>query len=100
MKKKVAKKKPAKPVKKVWKVYMIQATSGAYYTGITTDIARRFSEHMGLGKKAGAKFFHTTKPEKVVYQKRCKNLSEALRREIAIKKLRRPQKAKLCCSTA
>ncbi|HBC56914.1 MAG TPA: GIY-YIG nuclease family protein, partial [Gammaproteobacteria bacterium] len=42
--------------KKQWYVYIIECSDGAYYTGITTDLKRRFAEHAGNGK--GAKFFY------------------------------------------
>ncbi len=33
-----------------WYLYMIQCRDGQLYTGITTDVARRFSEHEKGGK--------------------------------------------------
>ena len=48
-----------------WFVYIILAKSGKLYTGITTNIKRRFNEHLN---KKGAKFFYHTKPIKVVYK--------------------------------
>ncbi len=77
---------------KTWQVYIIQTKSGKLYTGITTDITRRFSEH---SNKKGAKYFRLEKPQDVVFIQACKNRSEATKREIEVKKLNRNEKMKL-----
>lgn len=76
-----------------WEVYILQTEDGRLYTGITTDVARRFSEHKDSAK--GAKFFQISAPLAVVYRESHPTRSEALRREAAIKKLRRDAKLKL-----
>lgn len=76
-----------------WFVYMIQATDGSLYTGITTDVQRRFNEH--LTGKQGAKYFQGRKPEKVVYVEEGHDRSSASRRESEIKRFRREQKLAL-----
>ena len=38
-----------------WYVYMIRASDQSLYTGITTDLERRLTEHQS--GKAGAKYF-------------------------------------------
>ena len=73
-----------------WFVYMIQADNGSLYTGITTDVARRFQEH--LSGKLGAKYFQGRKPKKVVYVEDGHDRSSASKREAEIKRLRREQK--------
>ena len=73
-----------------WFVYMIQSSDGSLYTGITTDVARRFQEH--LDGKQGAKYFQGRRPEKVVYVEGGHDRSSASKREAAIKRLRREQK--------
>jgi len=35
-----------------WFVYMIRASDGSLYTGVTTDVKRRFEEHCSAGKRA------------------------------------------------
>lgn len=74
-----------------WFVYIIQTVKNRLYTGITTDVQRRFQEHNG-DLPRGAKFFRSDKPEKIVYLETCKNRSEALIREAQIKRLSRMQK--------
>lgn len=73
-----------------WWVYMIEAADGSLYTGVTTDIARRFREHQGSGK--GARYFQGREPVAVVYSEAQANRGSALRREAAIKKLKRSDK--------
>lgn len=79
-----------KKVKQTWYVYLIETGKGSIYTGITTDLERRFLEHAS-GKK-GAKFFNTTTPEKILYHETYANRSLASKREAAIKKLSRKEK--------
>ena len=77
-----------------WAVYMILASDRSLYTGITTDIDRRFKEHQ---RGVGAKYFHKSRrPEKITYSERCDDRSSASRREAALKKLPRQDKLLLC----
>lgn len=76
-----------------WKVYIIQTKSGKLYTGITTNLERRFKEHC-LSKK-GASFFNFSQPENILYQENHANRSEASKREYQIKKMTRQEKLNL-----
>lgn len=76
-----------------WEVYIIQAKSGKLYTGITTDLDRRFAAHQTGGK--GARFFRFSDAEKILFREPHLNRSEATQREIAIKKLSRQEKLQL-----
>jgi putative endonuclease len=76
-----------------WYVYIIEASDASLYTGISTDVERRFAEHCG-GVKA-AKYFRGRKPRKVVYTECHPDRSCALRREAEIKKLTRDMKLEL-----
>ncbi|MAZ71173.1 MAG: endonuclease [Porticoccus sp.] len=77
-----------------WIVYMIEASDGSLYTGITTDITRRFRAH--LAGKGGARYFHRGRqPVRVVYMEGAGDRSAASKREAAIKKLPRSQKLRL-----
>jgi putative endonuclease len=82
-----------------WFLYIIEAENGKLYTGITTDLDRRFSEHKGEGKKKGAKFFNSTAPIEILYSEKCENRSEASKREAYIKKLSRKDKLKIISKT-
>jgi len=76
-----------------WFVYIVEAENGHFYTGITTDLARRFSEHQS--KQAGARFFNTSPAKQMVYQEPHPDRSSASKREAAIKKLSRQAKIAL-----
>ena len=65
-----------------WSVYMIEADDGAYYTGVSTDVERRFQEHCNGGR--GARYFRGRKPVAVVYQEPGHTRSSACQREAAI----------------
>lgn len=81
---------------KLWFVYIIENEKGHFYTGITTDLKRRFEEHSSSPK--GAKFFKTGAPVKIVFKKKFPDRSLATKFECQIKKLTRPQKMKLISS--
>ncbi len=72
-----------------WFVYIILSTDDSLYTGITTDVDRRFAEHLN---KKGAKYFYGRTPLKIVYKKQMKNRSEASKEECRIKSLTKKQK--------
>jgi len=76
-----------------WFVYIIEAANGHFYTGITTDLARRLTEHQT--KKGGARFFHTSAAKQIVYQEPHPDRSSASKREAAIKKMSRKSKITL-----
>jgi putative endonuclease len=88
----------AEPTGKHWLVYMIRADDGRYYTGITTDMVRRWHQH-GL-QKNGAKFFRGRKPAALVYIESGHDRSSASRREAAIKALTRSAKQLLLAAPA
>jgi len=73
-----------------WSVYIIESDDNSYYTGITTDVERRFAEHRK--GPLGAKFFNGRTPLKIVYQENGHTRSTASKREAEIKKMTRLQK--------
>lgn len=75
-----------------WYVYMLRCGDGTLYTGITDNIPRRLAAHRS-GK--GAKYTRGRGPLELVYQEQVPDRSAALRREIAIKKLKKQQKERL-----
>lgn len=77
-----------------WFVYMIQSEKGHLYTGITTDVERRFKEHSDSTKK-GAKYFRGKVPVEVVFQKKFKDRSSASKYEALVKKMPRAKKLDL-----
>jgi putative endonuclease len=76
--------------KSPWFVYIIENEKGFLYTGITTDVERRFKEHSESPK--GAKFFRSGAPVKVLFKKKFSNRSLASKFEAMVKKLKREDK--------
>lgn len=75
-----------------WQVYMILCSDDSLYTGITTDVQRRFSQHLS---GTGAKYFRGHTPKDLVYLESGHDRSSASRREAQIKKLRPSEKRQL-----
>ena len=67
-----------------WCVYLILCENGALYCGISNRPQERFAAHLS-GK--GAKYTRLNKPVEMRIVSDGLNKSEALKREIAIKKL-------------
>lgn len=76
-------------------VYILLCGDNTLYTGITTDVERRFKEHQN---GVGAKYTRGRSPLRVVYREACPDKSSALRREYAIKQLPRAKKLELIAS--
>ncbi|WP_044872022.1 GIY-YIG nuclease family protein [Pseudomonas sp. LFM046] len=82
----------ATPAAKPWFVYLVRAENGALYCGISDDPQRRFAQHQS-GK--GARFFHSSPAQALVFVEACADKGEALRREIAIKRMKKVAKEAL-----
>ncbi|MCU8001250.1 GIY-YIG nuclease family protein [Shewanella sp. SM101] len=78
----------------LWYLYLVRCANGHLYTGVTTDVTRRFSEHQSGGIKS-AKYLRGKGPLTLMYQEKVGTRSDALKREIAVKKLSRAQKLAL-----
>ena len=76
-----------------WFVYMIRTSDAQVYTGITTDMARRWREHES--GKTGARYFRGRKPVQLCYLEVAHNRSSASQREYAIKSLTATEKKQL-----
>ena len=72
-----------------WHIYLIECDDGSLYTGITTNVERRFQQHLS-GK--GARYTRSHKPVRLVASRPVGSRSEALRAELAIKRLSRRKK--------
>lgn len=75
----------------MWFVYIVRCADGTLYTGITRDLARRVSQHNAAGM-AGARYTRGRRPVALVYAESVPTRSAALRREGAIKRMRRQDK--------
>ncbi|MNJ80000.1 GIY-YIG nuclease superfamily protein [compost metagenome] len=70
----------------------MRAANNALYCGISDDPQRRFAAHQN-GK--GARFFHSSPAQALVYVEACTDKSAALKRERAIKALKKSAKEAL-----
>lgn len=78
-----------------WYVYIIQSQSGRLlYTGIALDPDQRLHHHNNT--KKGARFTKQDRPWCIVHLEGPMTRAEALKRERAIKRLRRADKLALC----
>lgn len=76
----------------MWYLYILRCKDDSLYTGITTDVEKRLKAHRA-GK--GAKYTRGRGPLELVYREECGDHSDALRREVEIKRLPRDEKLKL-----
>jgi len=74
----------------MWYLYIIETENGKLYTGITTDVERRFNEH--LNEPKGAKYLKANPPKRIVHTEEFENRSLASKREYEVKKMTRVQK--------
>ena len=79
----------------LWLVYIIEASDGSLYTGVTTNMRRRWQEH---SSGRGAKYFRGRSPRWLRYLEPGHDRSSAGRREAQIKCLTRVQKRALILS--
>ena len=73
-------------------VYLLLCENGSIYTGIATDVKRRFAEHK---KGTGAHYTRVFGAVKILYTEKAKSRGAALRREHEIKQLSAAQKQAL-----
>jgi len=73
-------------------VYLLECADNSLYTGITTDVIRRFTEHQA---GEGGHYTRAHKALRLVYQEPHANRSSASKREAEIKKYSRAQKLAL-----
>lgn len=70
-------------------VYILRCKDNSLYTGITTDIERRFEEHQA---GTASKYTRVRIPVALVYTEKAVDRSSATKREMEIKKMSRTQK--------
>ena len=81
----------------VWFLYMIRCKNGSLYTGISTNVERRFAAHQA-GK--GAKYLRGKAPLRLVYQQAIGSHSEALKVELQIKQMSKHDKEQMLAPSA
>ena len=75
-----------------WSCYILRCADDTLYTGITNDLAKRLAAH---NAGTAAKYTKTRIPVEVVFVENCIDRSAALKRELQIKSLKRPDKLAL-----
>ena len=73
-------------------IYILRCKDKSLYTGITTDVERRFKEHRA---GTGGRYTRSHKPEKILYREEVATRSDALKREAEIKSWSREKKMHL-----
>mgnify|MGYP000883461896 CR=1 FL=1 len=74
--------------------YLLRCGDNSLYTGITTDLGRRFAEHQGQGGK-GAKYTAARRPLRFEAAWQSTGRAAASRLEQSLKALRKPDKERL-----
>lgn len=72
-----------------WWLYVLVCRDGSWYTGITNDVGRRLEMHE---KGTASKYTRSRRPVRMIYQEPCRNRSEALKKEAAVKRMRKAKK--------
>jgi putative endonuclease len=79
-----------------WFVYLLECRDGSIYTGIATDVDRRYAMHVA-GK--GARYTRSHPPQRLLARFEFPDRSSASRAEHAIKKLS-PARKRAACAEA
>jgi len=80
---------------KFYFAYIALCSDDTLYTGYTDDIKSRENTHNGLNKSQGAKYTRSRRPIKIIHSEKFNSKSDAMKREIEIKKLSRKKKLSL-----
>lgn len=75
-----------------WHVYLLKCADGTLYAGATNDVAKRVAAHAS-GK--GAKYTRGRCPVALVWKRRVKDRSAALKLEARVKRMTRKEKLAL-----
>jgi putative endonuclease len=73
-------------------VYFLECRDGTLYAGWTTDLDARLAEHQ---KGRGARYTRSRLPVRLVYSEELPSATDARKREVALKRMRRSTKLKL-----
>lgn len=72
-----------------WLLYILKCGDGTLYTGITTDLEHRVSQH---NRGAASRYTRSRLPVEVLHHETCGGRSSALKKECALKRLSRREK--------
>jgi putative endonuclease len=77
-----------------WYLYLIRCRDGSLYTGISTDVERRFIRHQTPGQ-GGSKYLQGRGPLALVFQTKIGSYSLALKVERKVKDLSKHRKERI-----
>ena len=80
----------------MYTVYLLECRDKSIYTGITTDLARRFIEHK---KGIGSRYTRSHGAVRILHSEKYKSRSDASKREAEIKSWPREKKLRLASSS-
>lgn len=75
-----------------WFVYIVRCDDDSLYTGISTDVERRVTQH---NAGTASKYTRSRRPVSLLFQEERLDRSDATKRELEIKSLSRQEKKKL-----
>jgi putative endonuclease len=78
-----------------WFVYIALCADGTLYVGVARDVAARIAQH-DAGR--GARYTRGRGPLTLLAKRRCPSKGDALRLELAVKRLSREQKLAIAAS--
>jgi putative endonuclease len=78
-----------------WFVYIAECAAGTLYVGVALDVAARIAAH-DAGR--GARYTRGRGPLRLLAKRRCVTKGDALRLELALKRLQREEKLALAAS--
>jgi putative endonuclease len=76
----------------MWHLYLVRCSDGSLYTGISTDVQRRFDAHQ---KNRGARRLRGRGPLELVYSHAIGDRARALQIEYRVKQLTKGEKERL-----
>lgn len=76
----------------MWHLYLVRCNDGSLYTGISTDVQRRFNAHQ---QNRGARRLRGRGPLELVYSHAIGDRAQALQMEHRVKKLTKAEKESL-----
>ena len=77
-----------------WYLYLIRCRDDTLYTGISTDVDRRFAQHQSEGH-AGSRYLKGRGPLRLVFKEKLGSRSLALKVEHRVKRMAKARKEKL-----
>jgi putative endonuclease len=77
----------------IWSLYLLRCADGSLYTGIATDVSRRFAQH--ADGERGAKYLRGRGPLELIFHREIGDRSLALRIEHRVKQFPKAYKEDL-----